>query len=144
MSEVLMFWFIFENCLDHHLLKRQFRKSTPAQEFAHKKHPHTPTLDTHFSFDLLCGNLALMFTCSRYVGRIVDAHLQICTCVFMLSLMSSSWDTMGAHPLYLFVRQPDESNWQSYIIISQRLCFTPGAGMRGIVDSCRREDNWVN
>lgn len=64
--------------------------------------------------------------------------------VTFLPLMSSSQDTMGAHPLYLFVRQPDECNWQSYIIISQRLCFTPGAGMRGIVDSCRREDNWVN
>lgn len=60
-----------------------------------------------------------------------------------LSLMCSQ-GTMGALPQYLFVRQPDECNWQSYIIISQRLCFTPGAGMRGIVDSCRRKDNWVN
>lgn len=58
--------------------------------------------------------------------------------------LSKSGSQEGAHPLYLFGRQPDECNWQSYIIISQRLCFTPGAGMRGIVDSCRRKDNWVN
>lgn len=30
------------------------------------------------------------------------------------SLMSFSQDTMGADPFYLFVRQPDECNWQSY------------------------------
>lgn len=132
-------------------LKSNFSK--PQNKFVQKN-----TARTHFDLTFPSATrhcCSWMIASGRCVGRFfthvrwsvhacLRLHASDLTRRHLLSSLKSSRDTVGAHPLYLFVRKPDECNWQSYIIISQRLRFTPGAGMRGIVDSCRREDNWVN
>lgn len=95
------------------------------------------------AFSLLIHIFICMFV-DLYMCVFVIVHASAYIVTVFLSLMSTSQGTTGAHPLYLFVRQPDECNWQSYYNFTKAVFFTAGACMRGIVDSCRREDNWVN
>lgn len=98
-----------------------------AEKHTYNTHIHTHTLDHPHGNPAL---LLVLLSCLLYmnVSGSVRASLHDCVCVsayISTSLMSSSQDTMGAQPLYLFVRQPDECNWQSYYNFTKAVFFYP-------------------
>lgn len=133
-EDFILFYFFLslflESCPSRHLHNSFVQKSSPS-------HSHTFIWPSPQKAITAVHILPLwIFTLAAHIY----ACLRICECAFMLMRVSAyivsifffgvfdvffpktPWELI---PLYLFVRQPDECDWQSYIIISQRLGFYP-------------------
>lgn len=131
---ILFFPLFFESRPSRHLHNSFVQKSAPSHSLTHfhltfpAESYHCRSYITALNLHTRCSYICV-FTDLRmcvHAGACKRIHRVIffffLFWVFDVFFPKTPWERI---PLYLFVRQPDECDWQSYIIISQRLRFYP-------------------